>query len=194
MPVYLQGPACKSYTCRKLGFHIQHHPVKATIWLGIICRICWVSIPYEEQWGSVSWLISLLIYSHMKILSWIQIASYCPSHLSLRLKRKYKNQSLHYITHSTTFLLRMTRCASSRSNHCTALLFTLLTSLTSTHGSTIVGESWKRSGLFADDGQINEFMSFNGDNACQCFRIVILLISHRVDHYHMPNLVVLTWR
>jgi len=29
-------------------------------------------------------------------------------------------------------------------------------------------------------------------SVCQCFRIVVLLVPDRVDHYQMPNSVVLT--
>ena len=28
-------------------------------------------------------------------------------------------------------------------------------------------------------------------SVCQCFRIVVLLVSDHVDHYHLPNSVVL---
>ena len=31
-------------------------------------------------------------------------------------------------------------------------------------------------------------------SVCQCFRTVVLLVSDRVEHYHIPNSVILTRR
>jgi len=55
---------------------------------------------------------------------------------------------------------------------------------------TIVGKVENSRDFFTAGGQTNEFLKF--DLVClQCLRIVVILVSDRVDHYHMPNSVVL---
>jgi len=54
-------------------------------------------------------------------------------------------------------------------------------------------ESWKRSDFLLL--VVKPMSSYNSTltwSACQCLRILFLLVSDRTDHYHMPNSVVLT--